>query len=879
MTPFVTIILAGGKGTRMGSSDKHKVCFEVLGEPVITRALETYNLCGAMLNIIVVGMMSENVMTTVNRRFQGTVYAFQDRPLGTGDAARKGAAILERMRFEGDVLVVAGDKVIAPSVIRQLLKAHQESKADVTLATARRPPKSSTGILLQTRKGIVAAILEEAERQRLCALEQINSALRETASLPFDTVRRILAENCGERTAARLEHELRGVALDETGGAEAAERPLTRAAFEAHFSADERQALVRIDREAVPAREVTRRFNQMNLSTYLFRAPVLYSALAGLRSNRPSNEEYLTDVFEVLAKGQRPAKVIGCEIADPHDLMAFNNPQELLAIEEVYRQRQGPPPAESTEAAPEGVLAKPEQWARMFTQPSAAARKQFFGYYGGEAPLASYEAALQAFVSRFGKDRPVAVIRSPGRINLMGRHIDHQGGTVNVMAINREILVVVAARDDDQVTIANAEGSQFKEQSFRISDLIARLDWDDWQKVVDGPRIQRLLEAARGDWANYVKAAVLRLQELFRDRRLRGLDMMVRGDIPMGAGLSSSSALVVATAEAVRVVNHLPVTGRRLVSLCGEGEWFVGTRGGAADHAAIKLSRRGCVSQVGFFPFRIEASARFFPEHDLLSCNSGVYAGKSSQARNTFNAKVTAYHIGRIWFKMLRPDLAERVQHLRDIDPSTLGLARKSFWGLVSQLPERLSRSRVQAAFSQMAQPDRERLERLFASHDAPAQGYEVRGVVLFGLAEMARARRCLELLQAGNASELGRLMRISHDGDRVSRRAKGGNWQRHRQPKSTPGEPEGNGSAPKDLAELPGQYGCSLPELDRIVDVACELPGVEGAQLAGAGLGGCVMVLVRKKATEAVLSELRKNEIQAEVFRPIAGAGAILSI
>ena len=50
--PFVTIILAGGKGTRMGTSDKHKVCFEVLGVPVVIRALETYNLCGAMLNEI-----------------------------------------------------------------------------------------------------------------------------------------------------------------------------------------------------------------------------------------------------------------------------------------------------------------------------------------------------------------------------------------------------------------------------------------------------------------------------------------------------------------------------------------------------------------------------------------------------------------------------------------------------------------------------------------------------------------------------------------------------------------------------------------------------------------------------------------------------------
>ena len=94
----------------MGTSDQHKVCFEVLGVPVIIRALETYNLCGAMLNVVVVGSMAESVMATVNRRFPGTPYAFQDQPLGTGDAARKGAELLERMRFDGDVLVVAGTR-------------------------------------------------------------------------------------------------------------------------------------------------------------------------------------------------------------------------------------------------------------------------------------------------------------------------------------------------------------------------------------------------------------------------------------------------------------------------------------------------------------------------------------------------------------------------------------------------------------------------------------------------------------------------------------------------------------------------------------------------------------------------------------------------
>ena len=657
-------------------------------------------------------------------------------------------------------------------------------------------------------------------------------------------------------------------------------RVLTREEFEERFTREERQGCLKVGEEIVAASRMLERFDQMNLSTYLFRAPVLYDALSRLKSVRGSQEEYLTDVFEILANRKKPARVVGTEIRDARDLMAFNNPQELLAIEEVYRQRQGRVAFEAP-ANHGDTLAPASEWDKLLQNPSAAARRQFRQWYGDEVPWQQIRNVLGAFMHRYGAERPVAIVRSPGRINLMGRHIDHQGGTVNVMAVNREIIMVAAPRTDDGVTLANTAEAQFAEENFRISDLVSNLNWDDWQRVVDGPRLQRLLEAARGDWANYVKAAILRLQELFRDRQLRGLDMMVSGDIPMGAGLSSSSALVVATAEVVRVFNRLPVSARRLVSLCGEGEWFVGTRGGAADHAAIRLSHRGCVTRVGFFPFQIESSARFFPGHDLVACNSGIYAGKSREARNTFNAKVTAYHIGRIWFKTLRPDLAPRIEHLRDINADHLGLNRADFARLLCQLPARITRTKVQASFGQMAEAERERLERMFLSHEAPTDGYAVRGVVLFGLSEMARAQRCLDLLKSNDARGLGQLMNSSHNGDRVSRETSRNTWRRVTANSADGPLTEWSRQPERgaDIAELSGDYGCSLPELDRIVDIARRQPGVEGAQLAGAGLGGCIMVLVQKPHTADLLKTLGEQGVQAEVFRPIAGACSLTRV
>lgn len=864
--PFVTVVLAGGKGTRMGSSDKHKVCFEVLGTPVIIRALETYNLCGAMANVVVVGMRSESVMATVNARFPGTIYAFQERPLGTGNAARKAAEILERMRFDGDVLVIAGDKVMDPRVLRRLLAAHERTRADVTLATAKRPPNSSAGFVIKTARGNIAGIVEEAERQRLLALAEINLMFHGRRGLSRSHLAQILSRTCGEKTARALAAEI-------WHGNEKA-RWLPKADFESRFTRDQRAGRLRVGQEVVSAADMVRRFDQMNLSTYLFRAPVLYDALSRLRSVRPNDEEYLTDVFEILAHQKRPARVVGCELSDPHDLMAFNNPQELLAIEEVYRGKQGA--TVSVESSASGdTLAPAAAWDRMLTSPSTAACRQFQQWYEGEIPWLGFRKTLGAFMQRYGADRDVAIIRSPGRINLMGRHIDHQGGTVNVMAVNREITLVAAPRNDDVVSLTNTDDAHFSEQAFRISDLVANLNWDDWQHVIDGPRIQRMLDAARGDWANYVKAAILRLQEQFRDRRLRGLDIMVSGDIPMGAGLSSSSALVVGAAEAVSTFNSLPVSGRRLVSLCGEGEWFVGTRGGAADHAAIKLSRRGYVTRVGFFPFRIEDSARFLPDYNLVVCNSGVYAGKSNDARNTFNAKVTAYHIGRVWFKMLHPELASRIEHLRDINAQRLRLSHAQFAQALRKLPRRVTRAQVQAAFAQTAEAERERIERLFQSHEPPAEGYAVRDVVVFGLSEMARARRCLDLLRRNDAVTLGQMMTVSHDGDRVSRESARHTWQRVSSKAADRAfeawaEP---GQRTTRLADLPGAYACSLPELDRIADVARKLPGVAGAQLAGAGLGGCIMVLAQKAHTPNLVQELARQDIQAEVFRPIAGA------
>src|SRR5512143_3244329 len=118
---------------------------------------------------------------------------------------------------------------------------------------------------------------------------------------------------------------------------------------------------------------------------------------------------------------------------------------------------------------------------------------------------------LQTFGETYGTDREVLLIRAAGRINVLGTHIDHRGGSVNPVAVNH-MWLVVAPRDDDLVTAANVEPGPFPPERFHISECLAQGkkidDWDSWCYAE--------LEKRKGDpsitWSNYIRAATLYLQ-------------------------------------------------------------------------------------------------------------------------------------------------------------------------------------------------------------------------------------------------------------------------------------------------------------------------------------------------------------------------------
>jgi N-acetylgalactosamine kinase len=120
--------------------------------------------------------------------------------------------------------------------------------------------------------------------------------------------------------------------------------------------------------------------------------------------------------------------------------------------------------------------------------------------------------------------------------------------------------------------------------------------------------------------------------------------------------------------------------------------------------------------------------------------------------------------------------------------------------------------------------------------------------------------------------------MKISHDGDRVSIINSNGNYSRYDDPCSDSylnalksdliSEYPAKVSAAQ-LEMQPGYYACSTPKIDKMVDLACSVPGVVGAQLAGAGLGGCIMILAKKTAVDAVCKKLITEYYGPEKLKP----------
>ena len=216
----------------------------------------------------------------------------------------------------------------------------------------------------------------------------------------------------------------------------------------------------------------------------------------------------------------------------------------------------------------------------------------------------------------FGPAAETCFVTAPGRVNLIGEHIDYHNLRVLPMALERRVRLAFRPRPDRVIRAASA-GYGTREFAW----------------------LPELTPAAAGDWVNYVKAAAQAVAGKWGAGR--GIDAAVVSDLPPAAGLSSSSALLVAFTLALLRANGYSPSFEELMEVLPEGEYFVGTRGGGMDHAASLASRRGSASLIGFAPVTVR-TVPVPPGWGFLVAHSLTTAEKSGAVRKEYNARRTA---------------------------------------------------------------------------------------------------------------------------------------------------------------------------------------------------------------------------------------------
>ena len=243
-----------------------------------------------------------------------------------------------------------------------------------------------------------------------------------------------------------------------------------------------------------------------------------------------------------------------------------------------------------------------------------------------ERERAAKTALFERAFELLGRD-PVAAWWVPGRLEVFGKHTDYAGGRSLVCAVPRGTAVAARASSHRGVHVTAEDGT----------------------RVSFGSRT----DAPAGGWSHYADVVVRRLERNF-PASSAGVEIAFAGDLPRASGLSSSSVLVVALAEAIVRLREIDRTAEWLSNVtdrlaasayyaCIEngaafgtlaGDAGVGTHGGSEDHAAIMTAVPRHLSAFAFVPPRFIAGARVPDQWAFVIAPSGARAQKTGAARD-----------------------------------------------------------------------------------------------------------------------------------------------------------------------------------------------------------------------------------------------------
>jgi galactokinase len=482
--------------------------------------------------------------------------------------------------------------------------------------------------------------------------------------------------------------------------------------------------------------------------------------------------------------------------------------------------------------------------------------------------------AILAFLVRFG-DLPVRIFRAPGRLNLRGMHVDTHGGWMNLMTHQREVVMVAAASASSHCTLVNCL-SGYNQTEWDLADQSRFIRSDaSWLQTVTADSFT----PGTADWSRYCLGAALRLQHQFPAKGLTGVTAMVASDLPVGASLSSSTALNLVSLMAFAAFNGLSLSLPHLLLASRDVEWYAGARSGLSDQAAILAGQRDQIFHVAIDPDDPDVHAgKYIPFPDDLS----LLVVNSCTTRMLSGAERVQYSLNRFAYSMalnvLQAELfragypaekVSRMHRLSEVTPEALG-GMSALMNLLQSIPETISLSDLKKRYA----PDN--LERDYALYfdgvpekEKPDQ-IPLRGPLLFGIAESARAQRFPLVLQEKNYALAGRLMSLGHAGDRVA--SKEGNPFKANV-RDTALKNQAAHALPVEL--IPGWYGASSPALDMLVDAAID-GGAFGASLTGAGIAGAVLALCSRSKEEQVRQAILQC-MQSRRYANVSGGDDVL--
>jgi galactokinase len=242
------------------------------------------------------------------------------------------------------------------------------------------------------------------------------------------------------------------------------------------------------------------------------------------------------------------------------------------------------------------------------------------------------------FRKKFGT--AARIFLAPGRVNLIGEHTDYNDGFVMPAAIGSYTWVAAARRGDQALKAYSA-----------IYDEEISLSLD---ALAGPPRLH---------WSDFVRGVAATLQDA--GHRLCGANLVIHGEVPLGAGLSSSASLEVAEALALTGVSPTDVSRLELVKLCQRAEHeYVGTRCGIMDQFAASFCKKGSALLLDCrsLDYRLLPVS---PNLRLVVCNSMVH---HQLASGEYNLRRADCELG---VKLLQAHLPG-VRALRDVDTADL---------------------------------------------------------------------------------------------------------------------------------------------------------------------------------------------------------------